>query len=99
MVMGVVLGLELSLKVGEFLKEGIGTDRKAKPSRWAPLDDASQDKIKKSLETTRNINSIIVKEKGIKKKQKTSRKTKRLKDSLDPSVAHAGEGRLEIPKG
>ena len=51
------------------------------------------------METTRNIDSIVMKEKGVKEKQKATRKTMSLEDSLDPSVANAGEGRLEVPKG
>ena len=93
-----IRGREFGLEVGEFLKEGIGTHSKAKTSRGAPLDDAGQNKIKKSLKTTRNIDSIVMKEKGIKEKQETQRKTISLKDSLDPSMTNARKRGLEVPK-
>ena len=52
--------VEFGLEFGELLKEGVGTYSEAQSSGWAPLDDASEDKIKESLETTRNINSIVI---------------------------------------
>ena len=70
-LVGMIGAGELGLEVGEFLKEGIGTHSKAKTSRGASLDNAGQNKIKKNLKTTRNVDSIVMKEKGIKEEQKT----------------------------
>ena len=90
-------GKELILEAGQEVEEGVSSNGEAGPSRGAPLNNASKDKVEENARAIPRKGSEVMEQQGAKKMKEPFGKTIEPKDSLNPGVGNARESSLKIP--